>query len=44
VAVADADREPATGHAGIEVEHAEHLHSVLADGVLLGDHADVAEA
>ena len=29
---------------GIEVEYAKHLHAVLADGVLFGDHTDVAEA
>jgi hypothetical protein len=44
MAVADADREPAAGHAGVEVEHAEHLHAVFADSVLLRDHANVAEA
>jgi hypothetical protein len=43
VAVADADRKPAARHAGVEVEHAEHLHTVLADGVFLGDYADVTE-
>ena len=42
-AVADADGEPAAGHAGVEVEHAEHLHAVFADGVFLFDHADVPE-
>jgi hypothetical protein len=44
VTVADADREPAAGQSRVKVEHAEHLHAVFADGVLLFDHANVAEA
>jgi len=44
VAVADADRKPAAGHSSVEIDHAEHLHAVLADGVLLLHHAYVAEA
>ena len=44
VGVPDADGKPATVHAGVEVEHAEHLHAVFGDGVFLLDHADVPEA
>jgi hypothetical protein len=44
VAVADADRKPAAGHPGIQIQHAEHLHAVFAHGIFLLHHANMAEA
>ena len=44
VAVADADGKPATLHAGVEVEDAEHLHAVLGNGKLVLDDVNVPEA
>ncbi len=44
VAVANTDGKATALHAGVEVKDAEHLHAVLGNGVLLGNHTDVAKA
>jgi hypothetical protein len=43
VRVADADREAAAGERRLQIEDAEHLHSVLGDGVFVLDDRDVPE-
>ncbi|PYV97235.1 MAG: hypothetical protein DMG89_15410 [Acidobacteria bacterium] len=44
VRVADANREPASFHLGLKVEHAKHFHAVERDCILFIHHADVAKA
>src|ERR1035441_8749651 len=44
VGVTDADREPDAGDAEFQVEHPEHPHAIVRDGVLVAHHFDAPEA
>jgi hypothetical protein len=44
VGVPDADREPDAGDAEFKVQHPEHPHTVVRDGVLVANHFDAPEA
>ena len=44
MAVPQAYSEPAPLETGAEVHHAEHLHAIRRNGILLPHHADLAKA
>jgi hypothetical protein len=44
VSVANTDRKAAAFHPGVEIEHAEHLHTVFGNGVFLFHDSDVPKS